>query len=267
MENNVIVNLLWTGGWDSTYRLLELLIVQKKEVSTHYLIDPCRPSAEVEKATMERIRKAICKRYPETKDLFLPTKCTNVEDVPQDEKVHKAYNNILENKFLGSQYDWLARYCRSNNLNNVELGTITRQFGVSKIFATTNFHGQEHLDFHARISTKITQGVETHFYDKDICSDDEYMILGYYTLPICKISKEGMGQRAKEHGFYDILKMSRFCHRPMIGKFPCGRCNPCADAIREGCSSRVGLPGLALSLATRVFKLREVKSFLLKWKN
>ena len=35
INNNetVITNLLWTGGWDSTYRLLVLLLIEKKTIS------------------------------------------------------------------------------------------------------------------------------------------------------------------------------------------------------------------------------------------
>lgn len=30
------VKMLWTGGWDSTFQLLELLFVQKSEVIPYY---------------------------------------------------------------------------------------------------------------------------------------------------------------------------------------------------------------------------------------
>ena len=32
--------LLWTGGWDSTYRLLDLLLVQKQHVQPYYVEMP-----------------------------------------------------------------------------------------------------------------------------------------------------------------------------------------------------------------------------------
>ena len=44
------INLFWTGGWDSTYRLLYLLIVEKKYVQPYYIIDLTRKSEFIEKA-------------------------------------------------------------------------------------------------------------------------------------------------------------------------------------------------------------------------
>ena len=34
------VKLLWTGGWDSTFRLLQLLLLYEKKVQPYYIIDP-----------------------------------------------------------------------------------------------------------------------------------------------------------------------------------------------------------------------------------
>jgi hypothetical protein len=35
-----VINLLWTGGWDPTYRLLELLLIEDQMVRPHYIVDP-----------------------------------------------------------------------------------------------------------------------------------------------------------------------------------------------------------------------------------
>ena len=49
------VNLLWTGGWDSTFRLLQLLLLHRVAVAPHYLEDPTRASTQIELETMARI--------------------------------------------------------------------------------------------------------------------------------------------------------------------------------------------------------------------
>lgn len=36
-------HLLWTGGWDSTFRVLQLLLCSRDAVQPHYIIDPERP--------------------------------------------------------------------------------------------------------------------------------------------------------------------------------------------------------------------------------
>ena len=53
------VHLLWTGGWDSTFRLLQLLLQQRVPVVPHYLVDDTRPSAQTELRTMACIRDRL----------------------------------------------------------------------------------------------------------------------------------------------------------------------------------------------------------------
>ena len=38
------VNILWTGGWDSTFQLLSLLLLHGRKVTPYYLIDAERLS-------------------------------------------------------------------------------------------------------------------------------------------------------------------------------------------------------------------------------
>src|SRR5688572_22265978 len=61
------VVLLWTGGWDSTFRLLQLLLAQRLPVEPLYLLDDTRASSKVEIATVERLRAAIGERHPHTR--------------------------------------------------------------------------------------------------------------------------------------------------------------------------------------------------------
>ncbi len=41
-------NVLWTGGWDSTFRVLELVIMKKEMVQPHYILDEDRASTQKE---------------------------------------------------------------------------------------------------------------------------------------------------------------------------------------------------------------------------
>ena len=52
-----VIKLLWTGGWDSTYRLVEL---SRMDVTVQpiYGCDGKRDSMEIEKQTLEKIRPA-----------------------------------------------------------------------------------------------------------------------------------------------------------------------------------------------------------------
>lgn len=66
------VHLLWTGGWDSTYRLLYLLW-EGKQVQPHYIIDTHRPSSGHELRAMEAIRASINKDIERLPGTLLPT--------------------------------------------------------------------------------------------------------------------------------------------------------------------------------------------------
>ena len=53
------VNLLWTGGWDSTFRLLSLVLIKRKPVQPFYVIDVGRVSTIREIKTMQHKPDAI----------------------------------------------------------------------------------------------------------------------------------------------------------------------------------------------------------------
>ena len=58
MDRDVPVQLFWTGGWDSTFQLLRLLLDQRAPVVPYYLLRDRRTSTTHELEAMERIRAA-----------------------------------------------------------------------------------------------------------------------------------------------------------------------------------------------------------------
>lgn len=58
MTNYKKVNLLWTGGWDSTFRLLQL-IEENVQIQLFYFIDEKRKSTNIEIERMKKILKYI----------------------------------------------------------------------------------------------------------------------------------------------------------------------------------------------------------------
>jgi len=65
------IKLFWTWGWDSTFRLLYILVVEKKHVQPYYIIDSPRESTMHELKAMESIRSDVINKFPETKNLML----------------------------------------------------------------------------------------------------------------------------------------------------------------------------------------------------
>ena len=52
-------NVLWTSGWESTYRVVDLILNKKEEVQPYYILDNKRVSSKVEINTMKKIKRKI----------------------------------------------------------------------------------------------------------------------------------------------------------------------------------------------------------------
>ena len=81
-------SLFWTGGYDSTFRLCQLLLDERKKVKPIYITSSDvdspssdriqhRRSREAEVRTMKNIRKILYHDYPFTRQLLLPTLYVN----------------------------------------------------------------------------------------------------------------------------------------------------------------------------------------------
>lgn len=219
------VDLLWTGGWDSTFQLLQLLLLYRRDVIPHYLVDPTRPSTRTELAAMERIRNALFDRYPHTRQLLAPLQQFNIADLAPDARITDAFARILAERFIGSQYEWLARFSNQQGIAQLELGA-----------------GQVGGRIHDAIAPFVTQadggGYRTYRLSPEYSETKEFLIFGGFSIPLFHVQKRNTADIARERGWFDILSMTWFCHRPH-GTEPCGYCNPCLYAVDEGFGWRI----------------------------
>lgn len=70
-----------TGGWDSTFRVLELLFRYGCKVQPIYVIDTRRRSLQLELDSIERVRTEIDKNHPQLSPLLSETIFLNREDM------------------------------------------------------------------------------------------------------------------------------------------------------------------------------------------
>jgi len=231
MENNhnaSKISLFWTGGWDSTYRLLEILLKEKKSVQTYYIIDPNRPSHELEMNRMDKIRKLIYKKYPSTRYQFLPTINTQLSDIQEDAVITKAFKEANEKKHLGHQYDWLARFCKQFNIVDMELC-------VQKLESPAN---------HRRFSPFFERDEKSGdlVYKKSLSNEPEYILFKRFEFPILHMTKQDMLNAARQNGWLGIMKKTWFCHQPIFLEIPCGKCDPCQQTMnQQGMKKRIPL--------------------------
>jgi hypothetical protein len=216
-----VIDTLWTGGWDSTFRIADALLVKKRSVQPHYIIDPWRPSSGMEIKTIARIRRVLSKRLPDGVEL-LPTLFTDVPGIDPDPAISASWDRMNERAPLGEQYGWIARYAAMKDIRGLELSV--------------------HVDDRARPYNQdlieIDDCGSQNFEMSPNADQDTANMFGRMRFPLMGISKVEMQRRADEAGFGDIMKMTWFCHNPKRNK-PCGMCYPCKFAMEEGMSRRL----------------------------
>jgi len=214
------INILWTGGWDSTYRLLYLLVVKHTVVQPYYIIDRRRKSVSNELLAMERIRHAITKTYPEKNTLLLPTIFTEKKHIKKNKAITlKFYGIALASRIsLGSQIDWLPRFADEHGLSDLEICH-------EKKPSPSEFD---------RLIMPQLQGKGHDCRLKDTINNQDLSIFKYFRFPTFHLTKQDMGRLAAEHGFSHMMKLTWFCHKPVKNNMPCGRCNPCIITKKAG---------------------------------
>lgn len=223
------VSILWTGGWDSTFQLVQLLTVHKAHVSPIYLVDEERRSTGVEILTMKRIKERLFAQYPDTKRLLLPTQYFGAADVSPNAAISDAFFRLRERYRIGVQFDWLARFCDEHGLYEVQLclerfpgGTTYTPIADLMVETRTNDHSVVHIG-------------------EQFADTDQYRVFKYFSFPLINLPKFDTIGISREQGFAEILQMTWFCHRPTRGMKPCGMCTPCLYIMREGFGWRMPL--------------------------
>ena len=81
------VNLLWTGGWDSTFRLLQIIFEENRKVQPYYIVDLSRSSWKVEIDTTANFRRFLHRNHPESRTLLKPLVIEDVFSIKQNRKI------------------------------------------------------------------------------------------------------------------------------------------------------------------------------------
>lgn len=229
---NTPVNLLWTSGSDSTFRLLELLLIQKRPVQPYYIMDRTRKSLDFEIKAMENIKELVFRKYPDTKKLLRPTIFKELQEIKPDERISYQYKRLADIDHLGKQYEWLPKFAEQQGLSDLELSITSG----------------EHSDSYFRRFLKpfLIKVEDQGFYNyrlKENPVNPDLTLFKYFRFPIIEWSKLEMQQIADKNNFLDIMQHTWFCHAPIQQK-ACGICNPCKIAIKEGMWKRIPLTGL-----------------------
>jgi hypothetical protein len=203
------VQLLWTGGWDSSFRLLQLLLVERRAVQPIYVVDTDRGSLVYELRTMEAIRTQVLPRLTDP-GLLRPVQIILATDYPPRRELADLRDRIGRHHRIGSQYVWLAGVAEALGWRDVEMCTELSRPGGFSGFGSRVFDPQGTLN-----------------------GSPESELFRYWSFPLLTKTKADLRREAERDGFLDLLLQRWFCFDPLAGK-PCGRCQPCRNANRDG---------------------------------
>jgi len=216
------INLLWSGGWDSTFRLLYLVFVEKRCVQPYYIVDTGRPSTLNELKAMHVIREEVAKKNPQLADLIKPTIIVSIHDIKPDPEITAKFNRLNEKspKPIGPQYERFARFVKQWKIPRIELCVELSERAPNILVNLLS----KYLDNELRIT--------------QLDENDDASIFSFFSFPLLKLSKNDMKRIAAEKGFLEILEKTWYCHNPWHNR-PCGICGPCDIAIKEGFGYRM----------------------------
>ena len=221
--------VLWTGGWDSTFRVVDLVLTHGAVVQPLYVLNPDRRSAIDEVRAMRRIRGRLAPRLADPGALR-PLRIYAKDDYPVPKHVATRYAALRRRARTGSQYLWLAAVAEHHGWSGVEL-SITRE----------DPPGGLHRAVFARPGTA----------DATLREDDHARLFAPWAFPLLAHTKAELGGLARDRGFEDLLLLRHFCFDPVLGR-ACGRCHPCRTARREGTTEGVRFASPPLRCARRV---------------
>lgn len=215
------INTLWTSGWDSTYRIADLVLKQRVPVTPWYVMDENRRSTAVELRTLETLRDLIRSMDPKAGELLNPLVVHRRKNIPANSTITDRYNTLFGRGYLGKQYEWLARLAAAEDVK-FELGLKADDRPTKMLMPYV-------------ISV---EGPSLYGLSKDV-TDDALRLFERFLFPIMDLTKADMMANAKEFGFLDLLNETWFCHCPTLSGKACGWCAPCEHARDEGFGWRV----------------------------
>lgn len=204
-EDNNKTHIFWTGGWDSTFRLIQLLATKTCKVQPHYIIRH-EDSTGIEIYVMTKLRRAIISELPAVRSRFLSTIYINEDFITHYEDIDKEIDNLRKTYKINEQYSLMSNYCRQFNITQIEVA----------LDRSPDQTPQEWLD--------------THFKDASAFK--------CFIYPVFELTKADMHQIAKENKWEKILYLTSFCRRPKIDITPCGQCGSCIDTVTSGLAFR-----------------------------
>lgn len=168
---------------------------------------------------------------PETVFDLKPLIIIDVKTIKPGLDIIESYQRLAADIALGSQYEWLAEFAKSNP--GIEL-TIESGGRLTDYFAREG-----------NLEIQTLAGISYMAVDREVSNRDMITIFGNFHLPypIKEMTKLEMVDEYHKLGFSETMLKTWFCHNPVSNQ-PCGVCTPCKQVIEKGLSYRIPPAGL-----------------------
>ncbi len=217
------VHVLWTGGWDSSWRVLDLAVNQRRMVQPHYVRRDARKSNAHELAAMAAIRASVLRRHgAAAAGRIAPTIVGEYDarDIPQ--QLRDWHQTLRAQYDLSQQYIFLNGYARAAGLDALELGVV-RSDTLSDFLMPYLLRDAEGW---ALVPAPALPAME---------------LFRPFRYALLDVTKPEITRLALRSGCLGELRLTHFCANPAPDGRPCGKCYPCKQTVAQGLGWRMPL--------------------------
>lgn len=217
IDDNTKTYILWTGGYDSSFRVLQAVIDENKVVQPIYISDfidnekgknTFRKNTQQEYNAMENITNLIKQKYPEKSNNILPL--IDVKKIDVDDETKYYMKKLKEAKSVRRstcQYGAIAQLSKDINENRsdpiyLEIGVVKEDYRVDKF---------RNIGIYNTINNNVNYKNKT--LNKNL-NNNAVKIFRFLKFPLIDLNKKDMLEIANKNGYSDILKFSWSCWYP-----------------------------------------------------
>lgn len=229
-----LINILWTGGLDSTFRIVELSRC-RCVIQPYYIVFNKRKSVSCELKAIRQI-SSLLRKDKRTQAKLQDPIVVKEQNIPRDANTFNSWFRLMKGK--SGQYYLLAKYVNHCHLE-MEMGIQFSPVGsIAKYIDETLLMPHPDPNYNVQI------------IDKTRADEDTLKVFGNFCFPKSLYHKDKKEEIEILHrdGYEKVLKHVWFCYYPMWG-YPCGHCAPCISYEKEGAE----LPGIGKVLYAIIF--------------
>ena len=226
-KNNINYNMIkpeeftyifWSGGYSSTFRLIQLLLLEEKSVQTIYINLDNEEKNRLEIEHMKEIRELLCKNYPIVKNRFPPT--MYVSKIKRNPELKKQFDNLhtkygfFEFDSSKDKFELMARYSYYHDYP-IEICIDKDEYHLNNAI-------KKFLEKKSKFTSKKLDTLPIHYIDLNIFKNCRF--------PLVDFTKEEMKNTTIRNNFYYIIKKSWTCTNSK-NNLACNECPNCLKRI------------------------------------